>query len=114
MNLLSARRHRTRTCLCVRVVRTQLGICVPWHVRPQHGASTRPVLASWRLNLLRGSNQSVVGGRPDPRRHPNHSPLALFSDQDVVPDSSALPNPLDTYGGGGRGGIGEMWEKRRR
>lgn len=41
--------------VCVCVLCTQLGMCVSWHVRPQHGASTRPVLASWRLNLLRGS-----------------------------------------------------------
>lgn len=55
---------------------------------------------------VEGVHYSVVGGRPDPRRHPNHLPLALPSDQDVVPDSSALPNPLDTYGGreGGKEG----------
>lgn len=37
-------------CLCV-----QVGICVLWHVCPQHGATVGPVPASWRLNLLRGS-----------------------------------------------------------
>lgn len=56
---------------------------------------------------VEGVHYSVVGGRPDPRRHPNHLPLALSSDQDVVPDSSALPNPLDTYGGGLRGERGD-------
>lgn len=89
--------------VCVCVVRTTGNLCSvacapsAWGLRE---ARARQLEAQ----SVEGVHYSVVGGRPDPRRHPNHLPLALSSDQDVVPDSSALPNPLDTYGGRKEGG----------
>lgn len=82
----------------------QLGICVSWHVRPQHGASMGPVPASWRLNLLRGSTTQWWEVDRTHDDTPTICPWPLSSDQDVVPDSSAQPNSLDTFGGGAEEG----------
>lgn len=93
---------RVHVC-CASVVRTTGNLCFvacapsAWGL---HGARARQLEAQ----SVEGVHYSVVGGRPDPRRHPDHLPLALSSDQDVVPDSSAQPNPLDTFWRGREGG----------
>lgn len=64
-----------------------------------HGPRARQLEAQ----SVEGVRCSVVGGRPDPRRHPDTTcPRPLSSDQDVLPgrpgrgtDSSAQPNPHD-------------------
>lgn len=102
--------HHACACLSASVVRTTGNLCFvacapsAWGLR---GARARQLEAQ----SVEGVHYSVVGGRPDPRRYPDHLPLALSSDQDVVPDSSAQPNPLDTFWWGregGRVGVGEM------
>lgn len=91
-----ARQHHAGTCLCASAVRTtgnwRSVACAPsaWGLR---GARAGQLEAQ----SVEGVHHSVVGGRPDPRRHPDHLPPALSPDQDVVPDSSAQPNPLDTF-----------------
>lgn len=94
----------TRVHVCAQVWCAQLGICVSWHVRPQHGASMGPVLASWRLNLLRGSTTQwwevdrTHGGTPTicPWPFPPTRTWCL----------TALLSPihLTPFGGGGREG----------